>query len=885
MVRVRLKSSKLLIIVPTLFLTAFLGLFVATEYRRLLTDKEIRTILAAPLSDQMERVQKTMKDFQGIVFLRLSPDQDREVLTTALWNTYEALEKEAAVLAGLFLNQALEATENLVGSDILTSLKINLQKVGQILPQKGAAYNEEHLYELREITNQLTHDVHELSLSIDKAHKKEIGHILNHIFSFDKQRSIISVLVLLSGIALVIVLLRNVSRSQSIAQRALAAERYNALFAAALQSTRVGVLIRDMKAQGTPVVFINDSFARMTGYALAEIQAGSSDFLFGWNTDQAAITAFRRAVSLRETATFEVLIYRKDGSPFWSEWHLSPVIDGNGNLTHFVSLFTDVSTFRQTQEDLIQAKTLAQNASAVKTNFLAMMSHEIRTPINGIMGVLKLVEETPLDSEQKHLVNIAKTSSKALHTIINDILDYAKMEAGKIEIYEEAFSLTEVLDGILGLFQEQVREKGVELLVERSPEIPDQLIGDIGRIRQIILNLVSNAIKFTDKGFVRLRILSLMSQDVEGKPGLLVRFEVQDSGIGISPADQEKLFKEFSQIERSFTRRFGGTGLGLAISRRLVELLHGEIGVESQPGKGSKFWFMIPILVGEQVGSATLEKGSAARGEIDEKRLYHILLVEDNDTNRLVARRYLEKGGFLVEEAVNGLVAIEKAKAAEFDLILMDVSMPEMDGMLATCHIRAQGGKNASVPVIALTAHVMAGDRELCLAAGMNDYLHKPLDYDLLIKSVSRWLNMKGAEPVSYEDDSPILSFQGGQQKGEASDYSAVPDFEPKILERMQKDLGGSVVRQVTQTYLDDSARRVLLFSAANRETIMETAHTLKSCSANCGMIRFSRLMSDLEQAANQNDNQRLEALMPLISEFYTVGRACLEEEKGKYSS
>ncbi len=866
---------------------AFLGLFAATEYRKHTADYAIRNIVNAPIVAGARKLQDAVAEFESEVDLyfvtgKANGEKDKEIR-----ELFEKVLKEESILTALFLNEAFNSGESLYQIDKMNDVKNEVAELRKKLSAEGPLFSGGTWEEAREGVDRLIQGTREVSDYAERAHREEIDYLLRNIDSYEKQRGVLAAFVLFSGLLLILSLLDNICRYRRNAERALAAEHYNALFAAALQSTRVGVLIRDMQKENSPVVFVNAAFSRLTGYAPEDIVSENMEFLFGWKTDAAAMTAFRRALALHETATFDLLVYRKDGSPFWSEWHLSPVMDSQGKLTHFVSLFTDTTAIRETQEDLIQAKQMAQRASAIKTNFLAMMSHEIRTPINGITGVLKLLEETPLDADQKHLVGIARTSSAALHGIINDILDYAKIEAGKVELFDEPFVLPELVDNVVGLFQTLVAEKGVSLACELAPEIPPNLVGDQGRVRQILLNLLSNAIKFTDKGFVQLRAFPLMEQEVRGKPGLLLRFEVLDSGIGISPEDQEKLFREFSQVERSFTRRFGGTGLGLAICRRLVELFGGEIGVESQPGKGSRFWFMIPLQIGEE--GARREEGAYCNLEdapVDTGRAYHILLVEDNDTNRLVARRYLEKAGFLVEEAVNGVEATEKTQLADFDLILMDVSMPEMDGMLATCHIRAQGGGNANVPIIALTAHAMTGDRELCLAAGMNDYLNKPLDYDELLRTLGRWLRLRVPErrKSAEEAEKPPAPDPPPSPHLIAAGLEAFPEFDPAVLQRMKDDLGPASVEQVTRTFLADSLRRLPSFEGASRETVLDTAHTLKSCSANCGLTRFSKLMQALESAAARDDKEEMAFLLGKVQETYAAARARLESEKGTYA-
>jgi signal transduction histidine kinase/CheY-like chemotaxis protein/HPt (histidine-containing phosphotransfer) domain-containing protein len=576
-----------------------------------------------------------------------------------------------------------------------------------------------------------------------------------------------------------------------------------------------------------------------------------------------------------------MMVYRKDGSPFWSEWHLSPIVGEGGEIKYFVSLFSDMTTFRQAQEDLLQAKKLAEKASAVKTNFLAMMSHEIRTPINGIQGVLKLISETQLDAEQQHFLTIAISSSQALHRIINDILDYAKMEAGKVEIFNEPFLLQNLTQEVMALAGPMLGNREVELGVDLEAGLPPCFVGDSGRIRQILLNLVNNAIKFTEAGSIRVRIVPLLGQDVNGKPGMLVRFEVQDTGIGIAAAEQAKLFKEFSQVDRSYTRRFGGTGLGLAICKRLVVMQGGEIGVESQPGKGSRFWFMLPLQICEESESLsfgqTTNVGQADfSGQAPEN--FTILLVEDNDTNRLVAGRYLEKAGFKVEEAVNGIQAVDKAKAKDYDLILMDVSMPEMDGMLATCHIRADGGHNAKVPIVALTAHVMAGDRDLCLEVGMNDYLNKPIEYPELLKVLGRWLRLN----IAGASSSKIVASPARKEEQESA-TGDLPDFDSHPLERMKEDLGGNAVRQVTDTFLKDAPSRVQKLTDPSMEIVRDNAHTLKSSSANCGLARFAALMMNLEKAAASRDEILVAELQAKALGVFEAGIDALQKQRDAF--
>jgi len=735
-----------------------------------------------------------------------------------------------------------------------------------------------------------------LKESLDQIHLSELAiyqknaqALLDTMERDETKRHFLIFLMALSGLVLIVMLLDAVYRHKKSADRAFAEEKRNETFLTALQATDVGVLIRDMRGANHPVVFINDSFAKMTGYSFDDALRETGEFLFGWKTDETAKGAYRRTIQEKAAATLDLLLYRKDGAPFWSEWHLSPIKDQEGELVYYVSLLTDKTAIKQTQDDLLQAKAAAEQASIVKTTFLAMMSHEIRTPINGVLGVLKLLEETYLDTEQKHLVSIANASSQALHTVINDILDYAKLEAGKIEIVPRAFSLLRLLEECLTLGQSILGKKEVELKIEFQGDTGDWFLGDDARMRQIILNLISNAIKFTERGSITVRVVSLLDQEVAGAPGKLMRFEVQDTGIGISEADIPSLFQEFQQVERSFNRRFSGTGLGLAICRRLITMMGGDIGVESHLGRGSKFWFMLPLQKtgGKANASARLmteqNMTPSASGDCCRllKRRYNVLLAEDNETNRFIAMRYLEKAGFSVADATNGIEAFEKAKAHDYDLILMDVSMPEMDGLQASDQIRALGGHNAKVPIIALTAHAMAGDRDMCLAAGMNDYLNKPLNYRTLVDALEKWLH------VAAELEEDVRLTGAGVVEPEAppsrQTLSAVPVFDERVLQAMRDNLGGDAVGQVTRSFLSDSAKRIAEMSVQDMKMLEHQAHTLKSSGASCGLMRFAGLMADLEAASAMADQQRAERLLSLARDVYDISCARLQREKERF--
>ncbi len=445
----------------------------------------------------------------------------------------------------------------------------------------------------------------------------------------------------------------------------------------------------------------------------------------------------------------------------WDEW-IAIVRNVTARKSNEQRLKDVAQELEQKNQELETALNAAREATRTKSRFLANMSHEIRTPMNGVLGMADFLLGTPLDQEQREYAESIQRSAGSLTSLINDILDFSCIEAGNLHLNRVVFSLRAAIEQSASEFAASASAKGLEFVSSIAPSVPERAVGDPARLRQVLANLVGNAVKFTERGRVAVTA-ELVSQT---RDELRLRFSVRDSGIGIPASDRERLFDTFTQADDSNTRKYGGTGLGLAIARQLVELLGGEIGVESEPGGGSRFWFTAslgiaakmepaapvpqvrtarPALTPPQSQTATpsaqvAETPKEAPRESSARHSMRILLAEDNEINQRITLRLLQKLGLAADAVVNGREAVEALEKQKYDLVLMDCQMPEMDGFEATAAIRSREGKSRHQTICALTANAMAGDRERCLAAGMDDYISKPVGLEKLRDALERWI-------------------------------------------------------------------------------------------------------------------------------------------------
>jgi|GEM_PF-2273309 len=587
----------------------------------------------------------------------------------------------------------------------------------------------------------------------------------------------------------------------------------------------------------------NKKHEEMTGYSSVELLGMD---LFAWyKGDEEATVHITNAVqrAFREGfADVEADLQRKDGTKMVIYLTAVPLkIDGK---IHFAGIGIDIAERKKAKEEIILALEKAEKANLAKSQFLANMSHEIRTPMNGLIGMTDLTLMTDLEEQQREYLTIVKSSAISLLRVLNDILDYSKVEAGKIELEKWPFDLRKTIHEVIDLFDIGAKQKGLSLALKIDKAVPNYIVGDSIRLRQVLSNLVGNGIKFTYQGKVLLNVEVESQYDKQVK----LRFTITDTGIGIPKEKIDKLFKRFSQVDDSNTRQFGGTGLGLAISKKLIEIMDGEIGVESKENIGSSFFFTAVFeLPEEEVEDINKEITDNKPIRYHNKDSKKVLLVEDDAVSRNVVTIMLQQRGFEVIGVENGMEAISAFEKSKFDVILMDVNMPYTDGYSATAIIRAkEKDMGCHTPIIAMTAYALKGDREKCLEVGMDDYISKPISLSQAMDIIEKYVKTVNKESSEIKDKKKfteiVIALMEDSGLNKVTSEAILADFCGQGV-----DLISGIKKYISEQNLKEAG--ILL-------------HQLKGSAGNVRAKEIAKQAIKAEEAMRMMDVERLSSLL-----------------------
>ena len=591
--------------------------------------------------------------------------------------------------------------------------------------------------------------------------------------------------------------------------------------------------------------YLNPAFEALTGFS-RELWLGQAFLQLCLADDRPrAIAAIHQVVIGEGNRIFRLNVRTKSGEHCCLEVELR-LYTRPGSAPQILGVARDTTQHDRTERDLRAAKEAAEAASREKSEFLANMSHEIRTPLNGVIGMTGLLLETDLDLQQRDYVETIRTSGDTLLTLINDILDFSKIESGRLELENQPFSLRESISSNLDLVAAAAAEKGLALACHFPPDLPEQVVGDVTRFRQILVNLLSNGVKFTEKG----RVDVLVEWQRTGPERAELEVQVRDTGVGIPEDRIDHIFEAFSQADASTTRRFGGTGLGLTISKHLTELMGGRIWAESEVGAGSVFHFTIQVRLAD-ARQPTGQERQAAQIDRDlaRKLPLRILVADDSVVNQKVARMFLERMGYRCDLAANGLEVLEALQRQHYDVVLMDVQMPELDGLETTRRIRKNAPMGKQPRIVAVTAGAMRGDRERCLAAGMDDYVSKPVQAEELQQALLRGSHLTLAELESAAAEEPVDPAElQAMRSGQAGINLAVLSDLYRLRPQVMNDL--------VENFLSSAADRVEAVSDAvgrgDNEALERAAHSLKGSCGTLGATRMAEVCSDLVTLARE---------------------------------